>query len=79
MASGCTIWTALINMTLIYSKPSPDSQTTAQQLAMTNDTAEWCCPLLLGVPSCFSVSEFHFIEQCAIVRHCIITLNNVIE
>lgn len=78
VARSCTIWTAFINMALIYSKPSLESQTTAQQLAVTNDAAEWCCPLLLGVPSRFSVSEFHFIEQCAIVRHCIITLNKVI-
>lgn len=40
---------------------------------------EWCCPLLLAVPGCFSVSEFHFFEQCAIVRHCIITLDAVIQ
>lgn len=78
VARSRTVWTASINMALIYSNPSLERQTTAQQLAVTNDAAERCCPLLLGVAACFPVSEFHFIEQCAIVCHRIIALNKVI-
>lgn len=79
VATSRKTWTAFINMAPIYSEPSLESQTLST--AVSGD--KWLLlngvvPRCLRVPECFSVSEFHFIEQSAIVRHCIIALNTVI-